>query len=413
MKLLIVTQYFWPENFRINDLVAQLVRRGHQVTVLTGSPNYPGGEIYPDFKANRASYARFEGAEVVRVGLLPRGQGAARLMLNYLSFALTASLIGPWKLRRRNYDAIFVFEPSPITVGIPAIVLKWIKRAPIAFWVLDLWPQSLRAVGAVRSEVVLNLVEGLVRIIYRNCDVVLAQSKSFMHVITQQIGDASRIKYFPSWAEDVALDRDAVPAPEIEHRPDLFNIVFTGNIGEAQDFDAVLDAVEGLRNEPVRWIIVGDGRKASWLAEEVTRRGLKERLLLPGRFGLERMPSFFRHADALLVSLRNDPVFAQTIPGKVQTYLAAGVPILAMLDGEGAQVITEGGAGLAVAAGDSAALIYAVRHMVSMSQKQRVEMGQRGPALIMSDFNRDHLLTQLEATLFDLSTRRSKNPSSK
>lgn len=406
MKLLVVSQYFWPENFRINDLVAELVRRGHQVTVLTGQPNYPGGEIFPEFKINPAAYAHYEGADIVRVGLLPRGLGGARLMLNYLSFVLTASLIGPWKLRHHGFDAIFVFEPSPITVGIPAIVLKWIKRAPIAFWVLDLWPQSLRAVGAVRSEFVLNLVDRLVRLIYLHCNVVLAQSKSFVQAIARQMDDPSRIVYFPSWAEDTSLSECAAPAPEIAHRPDLFNIVFTGNVGEAQDFGAVLAAAERLRDEPVRWIIVGDGRKSPWLAEEVARRGLKDRFLLPGRFGLERMPSFFRHADALLVTLRDDPIFGLTIPGKVQTYLAAGVPILAMLNGEGARVIAEGGAGLAVAAGDSPALADAVRQMATMTGEERTEMGQRGQALLRNEFDRDGLVTQLEAILQDLSALR-------
>src|SRR5690606_11065012 len=159
-------------------------------------------------------------------------------------------------------------------------VLKWIKRAPIAFWVLDLWPQSLEAVGAVRSKPVLRLVDHLVRFIYWQCDAVLAQSKSFMAAIGRQIDDPKRIIYFPSWAEPApAIDRVA-PAPEIPAQPDLFNIVFTGNVGEAQDFGAVLEAAEALRDEPVRWIIVGDGRKSAWLAEEVARRNLGEQVLL-------------------------------------------------------------------------------------------------------------------------------------
>lgn len=402
MRILVVSQYFWPENFRINDLVAELVNRGHEVTVLTGKPNYPRGEIFPEFLAEPQAYNIFEGAEVVRVGLLPRSRGGLRLMLNYLSFMISASVVGPWKLRGRKVDAIFVFEPSPITIGIPAIVVKWLKRAPIAFWVLDLWPQSLEAVGAVRSRAVLRLVDHLVRFIYRHCDAILAQSRSFMAAIGAQIDDPKRIIYFPSWAEPAPTIDSVIPAPEIEARPDLFDIVFTGNVGEAQDFAAVLMAAQALRDEPVRWIIVGDGRKSAWLAEEVQRLNLQDQVLLPGRFGLDRMPSFFRHADALLVSLRNEPIFALTIPGKLQSYLSAGIPILAMLNGEGAEIVTTSGAGMAVAAGDGAGLAEAVRKMRMLDPEQRAKMGERGLACIAEQFDRDKLIAQLEGILFTL-----------
>lgn len=405
MKILVVSQYFWPENFRINDLVSEFGRRGHEITVLTGQPNYPVGTTFPEFQARPQAFNQYEGAKVVRVGHLPRGQGGLRLVLNYLSFALSASTIGPWKLRGLDFDAIFVFEPSPITVGIPAIVLKWLKRAPIAFWVLDLWPQSLEAVGVVRSKLVLGLVDHLVRFIYRYCDSILVQSRSFMGVIGGQIDDPARIVYFPSWAEP-APPLDAVtPAPEVPARSDLFNIVFAGNIGEAQDLGSVLSAAEALRAEPVRWIIVGDGRKSTWLAEEVIRRGLGEQVLLPGRFSLERMPSFFRHADALLVTLRDEPIFALTIPGKVQSYLMAGRPILAMLNGEGARVVLESGSGLAVPAGDAAGLINAIRTMLALSPAERNDMAKAGEYHAKANFDRDTMITKLENLLFRLARR--------
>lgn len=402
MRILVVSQYFWPENFRINDLVMELSHRGHQVTVLTGEPNYPGGIVFPDFRDQPEIFGKYEGAEVVRVGLLPRGKGGLRLILNYISFALSASIFGPWKLRGRNFDAIFVFEPSPITVGLPAIVLKKLKHAPIAFWVLDLWPQSLEAVGAIRSKFTLGAVQYLVRFIYRQCDVVLAQSKSFIDAIGQQIDDPSRIIYFPSWAEPAPALEGVQFAPELEKRQDLFNIVFTGNVGEAQDFGAIVAAAEALRDDPVRWIIVGDGRKSDWLAEEVMRRGLKEQILLAGRFDLERMPSFFRHADALLVSLRDEPIFALTIPGKMQSYLMAGRPILAMLNGEGARIVHESGAGIAVSAGNSAGLVKAVRTMLTLNSNELRTMAIAGQQYAKANFDREMLITSLEELLLRL-----------
>lgn len=412
MKILVVSQYFWPETFRINDLVAELVSRGHEVTVLTGLPNYPGGTVFADYKANPAAYRSYAGAEVVRIRLAPRGQGSLRLMINYLSFALWASMAGPFKLAGRKFDAIFVFEPSPITVGLPAVVLKWLKRAPIAFWVLDLWPQSLEAVGAVRSPRVLKAVDALVRFIYAHCDRVLAQSQSFITAISQQVRDPSRIVYFPSWAESAPAIASIDPALEVPLRPDLFTIVFAGNIGEAQDFDAVLQAAEALRNEPVRWVVVGDGRKSEWLANEVLRRGLSANLLMPGRFVLERMPSFFRHADALLVSLRDEPIFSMTIPGKIQSYLAAGIPILAMLNGEGAEVVAGSGAGLAVQASDGDGLAHAVRRMAAMRPHERAAMGRAGLTCVQTRFDRATLITQLETLLTELAATYGKGRAS-
>lgn len=399
MRILIVSQYFWPENFRVNDLAAEMVRRGHQVTVLTGLPNYPDGAIFPDYAANPADFLHYKGAEVIRVPLLPRGKGGLRLMLNYLSYAVTASLLGPWRLRGRKFDATFVFQGSPVTVGLPAIVLKWFKKTPIALWVLDLWPQSLEAVGAVKSPFILGQVDRMVTFIYRNCDRVLGQSRAFLPELRRHVNDPSKVDYLPSWSEDELADFDSVPAPEVTSRPDLFNIVFTGNIGEAQNLPAVLAAAEALRNEPVRWIIVGDGRQAQWVRDEVVRRNLSDQVVLPGRFPLERMPSFFAHADALLATLKTSPAFAMTIPGKVQSYLVAGKPILAMLDGEGADVVRDSGAGFAVPSGDASALASAVRKLIALSPTERSAMGQKGKNYAAREFDRDTVLSHLEQVL--------------
>lgn len=404
MRILVVTQYFWPENFRINDLVAELVRRGHDVRVLTGVPNYPGGTLFPEFAADPRAFATYAGATIVRVPLLTRGKGRGiRLFANYLSFVVSASLLGAWRLRGYRPDAIFVFEPSPITVGLPAVLLGRLKRAPVTLWVLDLWPETLSALGVVQSTWVLGLVARMVRIIYDRCARVLVQSRAFVPAVLKHSArkDASaRTKYFPSWSEPMAVGPDTAPAPEVEVRRGFFTIVFTGNVGEAQDFPAVLRAAEQLKgNEHIRWVVVGDGRASDWLAEQVLRRGLSDRFLLPGRFPLERMPSFLRHADVLLVSLRPDPVFAMTIPGKVQSYLQAGIPIIAMLDGEGARVVTEAGAGLTCPAGDSDALARAVLSLSTMTTSTRAEMGRSGARYAAREFDRELLISRLEALL--------------
>lgn len=398
MKILVVTQYFWPENFRINDLVKEWVTRGHEVTVLTGKPNYPDGQVFPEFAREPERFSRYEGAQVHRVPMLARSQGSARLMLNYLSFVIGGCLWGPWLVRGLRADVIFVYEPSPITVGIPAILLGRLKRAPVVLWVLDLWPETLAAVGAVRSPGVLRMVGHLVGFIYNRCALVLGQSRAFIDSIGTYCRDRSKVRYFPSWAESLFLQTDGSRAPEVPAAADAFSILFAGNIGEAQDFPAILEAAELLRhNERVRWLIVGDGRRFEWVKGEIARRQLHERVLLLGRFPVERMPSFYAHADALIASLKADPTFSMTIPGKVQSYLLAGKPILGMLDGEGASAIEAAGAGLACPAGDAQGLVSAIERMAGMSPDERLAMGTRGRQYAESEFDRDRLMDRLLA----------------
>lgn len=402
MKILIVSQYFWPENFRINDLTQELVKRGHSVTVLTGIPNYPAGNVCDAYRRNPKAFGHYGGATVRRVPMLARGHGAARLFLNYLSFVLGACLWGPWRLRDQRADVIFVFEPSPVTVGLPAVLLGRIKRAPVVFWALDLWPETLAAIGVVRSPRLLSWIGHMVKFIYERCTLVLGQSRGFLGSIAKYCSDTQKIRYFPSWAEGVFDRLNLVPAPEVPLREGVFNVLFAGNIGEAQDLPAVLAAAENLKhNASIRWLIVGDGRKSDWVREEVERRGLHGSVLLLGRFPVERMPSFYAHADALLVSLKKDPVFSMTIPGKVQSYLMAGVPLVGMLDGEGAKVILEANAGLVCPAGDAGGLAAAVLEFAAMQVDQRRQLGANGRAYAQEEFGRTLLMDRLEGLLHE------------
>ena len=407
MRVLVVSQYFWPENFRVNDLVKEWVQRGHVVTVLTGIPNYPAGKVFDAYRQKPDAFAEYEGSKVVRVPMLARGTGGLRLILNYLSFVVGAGIFGLWRLRGIPADVVFVFEPSPVTVGLPAVWLGKIKKAPVVFWALDLWPETLAAIGVVRSPRVLGWVGHLVRYVYNRCTLVLGQSRGFLGSIARYCDDKAKIRYFPSWAEDVFMDDSIRPAPEVPEWADGFTVVFAGNIGEAQDMPTVLDAAERLKdNTNVRWVIVGDGRKSDWLKAEVARRGLDKQVLLAGRFPVERMPSFYAHSDALLVSLKRDPVFSMTIPGKVQSYLMAGIPLLGMLDGEGAAVIRDAQAGLTCEAGDSDGLAGAVLALAAMPTAERKQMGMNGRDYAQLEFGRTQLMDRLEALLAEAVTLR-------
>ncbi len=403
MRILVVTQYFWPENFRINDLVSEFCSLDNEVTILTGYPNYPSGMVFPEFKLNPYFFVKFQSANVVRVPVISRGKGGLRLMLNYASFVISAIVLGIFRLRGLKFDVIFVFEPSPITVGLPAIFFSYIKRAPLALWVLDLWPQTLEALGVVRSRYLLNAIGSLVAFIYNHCDLILAQSKSFIPQIRQYCRKEIKVEYFPSWS-DATFDFKIVNlAQEVPAADGVFSIMFAGNIGHAQDFPAILDAAEVLKeNRRVRWLVIGDGRLSEWVKSEVIRRGLEHCFLLLGSYPIDRMASFYKHADALLVSLKAESIFAMTIPGKLQSYLAAGIPILAMLNGEGAEIIRRSGAGLSSPAGDGFALATAVNHMANMNINERLKMGRAGLALCEEEFNRGALIFKLLSWLNEL-----------
>ncbi|MDF1820583.1 MAG: glycosyltransferase family 4 protein [Alcanivoracaceae bacterium] len=397
-RILVLSQYFWPEQMRINDFVAAMQARGHQVTVLTGLPNYPQGVVDPAFKADPTAFSDYHGADVVRVPLLPRGSGKLTLALNYLSFVLFACLLAPWKLRGRCFDGIFVFAVSPITAAIPAIWLGWLKRTPVLLWILDLWPETLSAVGVLRNARLLALVGVMVRWIYRHCDYLLLQSHGFATNVRRYAPDAfaqGRVAYFPSWADAVFGD-DVSAKSHILDQPDAFNLVFAGNLGEAQDLPAILDAAAQTQDQPeLRWVLVGDGSRAQWARDEIARRGL-DNVDMPGAFPAEDMPALFHGASALMVALKPDPVFAMTIPGKVQAYMAAGRPVLGMIDGEAAGVIETARAGLAVPAGDSQGLATAARRLLAMTAAERVQMGAAARAYYLQHFEREQLFDRFE-----------------
>jgi glycosyltransferase involved in cell wall biosynthesis len=246
----------------------------------------------------------------------------------------------------------------------------------------------------------LRLVGKLVAVIYRHCDLILAQSRSFIPQIAKYAGEYCRVEYCPSWAE-TSFDMQDVPlAPEVPLKPGTFNVMFAGNIGDAQDFPTILSAAGRLKAySNIRWLIVGDGRLAGWVSDEIHKRGLNASVLMLGRYPTERMPSFFKHADALLVSLKKEPIFAMTIPGKLQSYLAAGIPILALLNGEGAEVVQNARAGLACPAGDHEALADAVLTLSSMPIEERKAMGMRGMRASADEFGRVKRIDQLESWL--------------
>lgn len=400
MRILLVSQYFWPESFIINDLARELVAQGNQVTVLTGKPNYPDGKVFPGYQQAGVSEELFEeNIRVLRVPLRPRGCGALSLMRNYLSFVVSGLLHFPRLARSVKADAILVFGLSPITAAIPAILVRRTRRAHLALWVQDLWPESLAATGFVRNPFLLWLAGMMVRAIYAGCDTLLVQSRAFTEPVARFAAER-KIVYYPNSIADVppaAADSaaQALPAELMALLEGKFCAVFAGNIGTAQAVETLVDSAERLRDLPdFRLVLVGSGSRLGWVREECARRRL-DNVVLAGRFPMQAMPAIFARAQALLVTLKNETIFAYTVPSKVQAYMAAGRPLVAALDGEGARIVEEAGAGLTCAAEDGVGLAQRLRELYAMAPDDRARMGQAGRRYFLEYFEMGKLARRL------------------
>jgi len=408
VKILLVTQYFWPESFRINDLTRAWRDQQHDVTVLTGLPNYPAGRFFAGYSLLGPYRETFNGARVRRIPILSRGpRRGVRLVLNYLSFVCSGVAIGPLVARER-YDATFVYAPSPVTQCIPALWIKFLRGIPVVLWLQDLWPDNLVAVGAIRSPWSLRIMTWLSRWIYRHCDLVLVQSPALVSGVRNVCPEVAQLRVLVNWADDFyrpeVVEADA---PERRELPSGFTIMFAGNLGSAQALDVAIAAASLLKDEGVRWVFIGDGNQRAFLERERQAQGLEQVVSLLGPRPAEAMPRYLSLADALLVSLRPDPTFASTVPAKLQSALAVGRPVLAALDGEGARLVREAEAGVVVAQGDPEALATGVRTLLRASPADRERMGANGRRYTLEHFDRRTLIDQLNEWMRDVARTRA------
>jgi colanic acid biosynthesis glycosyl transferase WcaI len=404
MKILVVSQYFWPENFKINDLCEGLIERGHEVTVYTGMPNYPEGKLFEGYSFFSGPYKEYKGrVKIIRAPLITRGKNKGfRLALNYISFCLLSTLLAPF-LVRGKYDKIFVYQLSPIFAALPAVVLKHIKKAPIIIWVTDLWPESLEATHAVTNKKLLKIVEVFVKFIYSQSDKILISSQGFAEKIKLLNVSESKIKFWPQWAESFfspSANINNIKDPMI---PEGFKVMFAGNIGSAQDFETIIEAATILKaDQNIQFIILGDGLMKKWAMEQVLTRKLEKTFHFLGRKPIETMPQYYAQSDVLLVSLTDTELFSITIPSKVQTYLASGKPILAALNGEGAKIVDEWKAGLSCPATNPKAMASTIVKMSKLTKEELTELGQNSYRCYQAEFEREKLISVLEQDLKNL-----------
>ena len=397
-RILLVTQYFQPENFKCNDIAFDMQRRGYDVTVLTAIPNYPQGKFFDGYGLFKRRTEVINGVKVIRGFVIPRGKGGKiRLSLNYLSYLVSSCLIALYLALRHRYDAVFVHQVSPVTIGVAATLVKRIQRIPMYFWVLDLWPESLTAAIGLRNKYILGFFSKMVQWFYRNSDKILISSKNFEKSICEKGDFAEKIVYFTNWIDSALTTTSDVATPDV---PSGFVAMFTGNIGASQDFDTILVAAEQLKDyNDIHIVIVGNGRNREYVESEICRRKLWTTVHCVGSYPLEAMPATFAKADVLFAALKDEPIFALTVPAKIQAYMSAGKPIVTMINGEAKELIENVGCGVVVNAGDAEGFAKALLSLQQLSQEKRAEMGAKGKAFAAKHFNFELQMNLLEEML--------------
>lgn len=391
LRILVLTQHFWPEQFRINSFVEYLRQAGAEVAVLTGQPNYPAGRVFDGYRSHRMQVEQHpSGYDIFRVPLVPRGSGSAlRLALNYFSFLAAAAIAGPHLLRGRTFDVVFVYGTSPIFQGFAGFPIRRLKRAPVVLWVQDLWPHVLTGTGYVRNLRILSVVEHMVSVLYRRADLILAQSEAFVDAIRPLAGGVP-VEYFPNPG-----DPHVTGACSPITLPEAFNVVFAGNLGRAQALETVVEAASLLRDEPdVRIHLFGSGAMESWIREQIEHHELAN-LTLAGRVPPEAMPGIYAQASALLLTLANDEMLSKTVPSKLQSYLGAGVPTIAAAGGEPARVVRESGGGITCAPEDAAALASTILELRDSPRGKIDAMRSSGRAYYSEHFEPRRLAVRL------------------
>ena len=394
MKILVVTQHYWPESYPSTDVCEQLVKLGHTVHVVTDVPNYPMGYIFPEYKARKRRRERHNGVRIFRTFTIGRRNNILFRLLNYYSFAISSTLFVQ-KLRG-EYDVVFAYQSSPIMMVSAALsyAKKWKKKC--VFYSMDLWPASLAAGGIKEDSIIYRFFYRVSRRLYRKADRILITSESFRDYIQDQFGiEDSKIGYLPQYA-DAAFDA-VLPMKEPGNTVDL---LFAGNVGSAQSLNTVLDAAKLLQTKAaVRWHIVGDGSELETLRSRAEELSL-DNVIFHGRKPREEMPEYYAMADAMLVTLTSDPVIGLTLPAKVQSYMAAGKPVIAAANGEIPRVIADSNCGFCANAEDAEGLAEAVLKFITC--ENRASLGKNARNYYESHFTRtmfmNTLLSELENT---------------
>ena len=395
--ILVVSQYFHPEPFRITDMCRELVRRGYQVTVLTGIPNYPEGKFYPGYSWFKQREEIWNGVRIIRIPLIPRGNSAIGLVLNYISFVVSGFF---WQMFTRvKADHVFTFEVSPMTQALIGVWYAKRRNVPHTLYVQDLWPENVETVTGIHSRLVLGPIERMVDYIYRNCHRILATSPSFVAEIQKRVDRAEKVRYWPQYAEEFYVPQPRTSVPQIPE-DGRFKLIFTGNIGKAQGLDVLPRAALYLKDagiSDVCFVIVGGGRYKEQLLEEIKAQNTEEMFILVDRQPAEQIPALLAACDAAFLSFMDDPLFEKTIPAKLQSYMACGMPVVAAAKGETERIIRDAQCGICTPIADAGTLADGIAEL--KSQADLDHLGRNAGAYFDAHFEKKKLIDELEEIL--------------
>lgn len=402
MHVLIISPYFFPEQFKINDIATTLVSKGHRVTVLTGLPNYPAGKFFSGYSPHKGPWKEtWQGVTVLRFPMIPRGSGSSLEMgLSYLSQMLSMALLGPFRKEIEDIDVQFAFGLSPNIVSITGALIRRMHDKPFGFWLTDVWPDSITATTGISNPLIIKPVTAVVEMIYDSSDVVFYSSPGFEKHLDEFGIEQRRIQYLPQYPETIfkPAPKPAWNLPGITGEDSGFNIMYTGNIGKAQSMPTVMEAARILATHSpfIRWYFIGDGSMESWAKEYVETHGLQKNVFFLGRKPIETIPEWTSLADAMLLSLTDTLIFSWVLPTKLQSYMASGKPVIVSANGSAASIIESAEAGVAASAEDVGSLVDAVLSLAKLPKEELADMGDRADRYCQEHFSKEGFFSKLE-----------------
>lgn len=409
MKILLLTQYFYPENFKSNDIAFELVKRGYEVDTLVGIPNYPEGKYFDGYGLFKKRHEVVNGVHVYRAFQTPRGKKSSSigLSLNFISFVISATL---WVLFffawRKKYDAIITHEPSPITQIIPAIILGKIRNTPVYSWILDIWPDSMvSSIGEKRARFIKPILTSVTEWVYRNSKLILVSSKGMMELVNRNHDYSDKLVYFPNWCDDIL----SLPIEDCEKLPDGYKIMMAGNLNDGIGVDSLVSLTDRLKDLKDLWFVfVGGGTREQYLRDAFKEKGINN-VVMTGRLPFKKMPALYRQADAMLITLKETklPHLRATVPLRIQSYMSAGKPILGMADGSSMNVINVSGCGFCASAGDVENLASYIKDVVMSNREEFDAKGENARNFYEKYYQINSCISNLEHYI---STSDFKNP---
>lgn len=398
--ILVVSQYFYPEQFRINDICKEWVMAGHKVTVLTGIPNYPQGKFYKGYGMFKKTKEQWEGIDIIRIPIIPRGSNPIMLSLNYISFVISGFF---WQLfTGLKPDRVFIYEVSPMTQALVGVWLAKRRKVPCYMYVTDLWPENFEYITGIHSKLIVTPIEWMVKYLYKSCRTIFISSRSFVDSIKSKGIKEEKIVYWPQYAEDFYIHKTISEVDENSIRirqKGKFHILFAGNIGEAQGLDVLVDTAKILKEngrDNVLFCMVGDGRHKSTLMDNVEKQQVSEMFSFYPRIPAVQIPDVFAQTDAALICLSKSDVFALTLPAKTQSCLACGKPVIVSADGEIQNIIEEAGCGVVANAKDPEALAERIEYLISLGQDELAKMSENAISYYNRNFDKEKLLADMD-----------------